>query len=334
MFAPNQVGELIVGATVASQTTAATFVASAANKAIKVLSKDGTIATLNKPFYVLQKTTGDSTKNLNYEFSDKIDPQYIDKITLATYLAESAKSVKVDGFATAGVAAAARTYEIEIQLESQLSPENFEKITGYYVTGASLGSDTATTIRDGVLASLNKNLARRGNAEFTATADTTGILVTEKLQNNIPGKKDGRKLIFTVTGKVFENISTGYNSNLGVLTSTVITAGSNGQGTGKFATNFEFFAKGYKYPPDNAFGYPVNFDIPQYTSKTGIYNVIQIKYAAFRKETLTEKQAKVLTILVEKTADTNPNNVATNSVLADLRLACGSAIVPADLAVV
>jgi hypothetical protein len=33
---------------------------------------------------------------------------------------------------------------------SDLSPENFDMISGYYVTGEILGSDTATTVRDGV----------------------------------------------------------------------------------------------------------------------------------------------------------------------------------------
>jgi hypothetical protein len=202
-FGPNQVGELIVGTTYAAQTTVPTFIASAADKDVKVLSKDGTAPASGKVFALLQKTSGDSSKGLNYEFSDKIDPQYVEKVTLKEYAPEVAKAVKVDGFATAGVAAAKRTYVVEIRVENQLSPENFELVSGYYVTGEALGADTATTIRDGVLASLNKNLVRRGNAEFTATADTTGILVTEKIQNNVPGKVDGRKLLFSVIGKVF-----------------------------------------------------------------------------------------------------------------------------------
>jgi hypothetical protein len=62
-----------------------------------------------------------------------------------------------------------------------------------------------------VLASLNKTLVRRGAGEYTATADGTGILITEEFQNNIPGTRRGRK--FSVNGKVFNNISNGYNAN-------------------------------------------------------------------------------------------------------------------------
>ena len=192
-FSPNQVGELIVGNAVATETTVADFIATASDKEIKLLSKDGTAPTAGKPFYFLQKTAGDSAKNLNYEFSDKIDPRYVEKITVATYAPETAKSVKVDGFTGVGVIAAKRTYEIQIRVENQLSPENFEHIVGYYVTGEVIGSDTATTVRDGLIASINKNLERRGNSEFTVVANGTGILVTEKLQDNVPGKIAGRQ---------------------------------------------------------------------------------------------------------------------------------------------
>jgi len=337
MFGPRQVGEIIVGNAVATETTVATFVTSASDKEIKVLSKDGTAPTLGKPFYLLQKTAGDAAKGLNYEFSDKVDPRYIEKITVKAYAPEVARAIKIDGFNTAGVAAAKRTYEVDIRVENQISPENFENIQGYYVTGQVLGSDTATTIRDGVLASLNKNLLRRGNSEFTAVADGTGILITEKIQNNVPGKIDGRKLYFTVTGRVFENVPTnGQGSDLGVLTSTVTVGGNPGNGTGKWATNYEWFVKGYKYDADRLVGYPADFGdrVPYYTTKAGLYNVIQIIYFAPRNETSVERQYKVLTILVEKSANTLAQNANTNLVLADIRTAVGTlAVVPADLAV-
>lgn len=334
MFGPNQVGELMVGNAVATETTVATFVATASDKELKVLSKDGSNVAAGKPFYVLQKAAGAIG---GYEFSDKVEPRYVEKVTLKAYAAPVLGSVKVDGFNTGGVVAAQRTYEVEIRLENQLSSENFELITGYYVTGEVLGSDTATTVRDGVLLSLNKNLTRRGGNEFTAVADGTGILITEKAQNNIPGKVDGRYLLFSVQGRVFNNISNGYNSNLGLLTSTVITSSNPGNGTGKWATNYEWFVKGYKYDADRQVGFPADFmdRIPFYTSKTGIYNVIHVIYYMPRKETSVERQYKVLTIAVEKASDTLGNNAATNSVLTDIRTAVGTfATVPANLAVI
>lgn len=335
MFGPRQVGELVVGNAYATETTVPTFISAASDKELKVLSADGTAVAANKPFYILQKTAGSAAKGLNYEFTDVVNPRYVEKVTLAAYEPEVLKAVKVDGFAVAGVVAAQRTYEVEIQLQSELSPENFERIQGYYVTGEVLGSDTATTVRDGVLLSLNKNLARRGNGEFTAVADGTGILITEKYQDNVPGKIAGKKLTFDVTGKVFNNVANGYNSNLGLLTSTVTVAAAPGNGTGKFATNFEWFVKGYKYDTDRGTGYPADFmdRIPFYTSKAGVYNTIQIVYFTPVKETSVERQYKVLTILVDKVTDTLGNNAATNDILADIRTAVASnATVPSDLA--
>jgi len=268
-------------------------------------------------------------------FSDKIDPRYIDKITVKAYEPEVLKVMKVDGFSVAGVIAPQRTYEIEIRLEDELSPENFTTIPGYYVTGELIGTDTATTVRDGIITSINKNLGRRGNSEFLVAASGTGISVTEKYQENQPGKIDGRKLGFSVVGRVFNNISNGYNSNLLLLSTTVVTAAKPGNGTGKFATNYEYFVKGMKYDPANAFNFLTQFAVPFYTNKAGMYNTIQIKYYGAVTNVITERQYKVLTILVEKVADTLANNANTNLVLADIRTAVGSlAVVPANLAVV
>ncbi len=334
LFGSRQVGELIVGNAVATETTVATFIASASDKELKVLSKDGSNVAAGKPFFVLQKANGIPG---GFEFSDKVNPRYVERVTVKAYEPEVLGAFKVDGFTTAGTIAAKRTYEVEIRMQDQLSPENFEIIQGYYVTGEVLGSDTATTVRNGLVASINKDLARRGNNEFTVVADGTGILITEKEQLNIPGKIDGRKISFSVVGKVFENVPTnGLGGNLGLLTSVQTVAPKPGNGTGKFATNFEWFVKGYKYDPDRLTGYPADFGdrTPYYTSKAGLYNTIQVIYYEPRTETSVERQHKVLTILVEKAANTLANNAATNAVLTDIRTAVSTfATVPANLPV-
>ena len=334
MITPNQVGEILIGNAVATETTVPTFIASASDKELKVLSKDGTNVAAKKPFYVLQKADGIPG---GFEFSDKVDPKYVEKVTVNAYSPEILGSYKIDGFNTAGVVAAKRTYEVEIRLEDQLSPENFTTIQGYYVTGQILGSDTATTVRDGVLKSLNKNLSNRGSDEFTAVADGTGILITEKYQVNKPGKDTGRKLRFTVKGKVFENVPTnGENGNLGLLTTTQVTAPKPGTGTGKWVTNAEYVLKGFKYDPSRDYGYPANFDsTPVYASKSGVYNLIHIKHYVPNTSVGVERQYKVLTIAVDKGADTLANNANTNTILTSIRTAVDTyATVPANLAVV
>lgn len=333
MITPNQTGEIIIGNAAATETTVATFIATASDKELKVLSKDGGDVAAGKPFYVLQKADGIPG---GFEFSDKVDPKYVEKVTLGTYAAEVLASYKIDGFNTGGVVAAKRTYEVEIRLEDHVSPENFTLIQGYYVTGQVLGSDTATTVRDGVLLSLNKNLANRGGKEFTAVADGTGILITEKAQVNRVGRDEGRKLYFTVKGKVFENVPTnGNNSNLDLLSVTQVAAPYVGSGTGKLVTNAEYDLKGFKYDPSREYGFPANFGnlTPTYASVDGVYNIIQIKHYTPRTETSVERQYKVLTIAIDKVTDTLANNAVTNAVLGDIRTAVGSyATVPSDLA--
>jgi hypothetical protein len=335
MFGPNQVGEVMIGNAAATETTATTFVATASDKELAVVSRDGTAAAAGKPFFVLQKAT---EAEGGIEFSDTVNPRYIDKITVKAYEAEVLGSLKVDGFTATGAVAAKRTYEVEIRVENALSPENFDIIPGYYVTGQVIGSDTATTIRDGIIVSLNKNLARRGGNEFTVAASGTGISVTEQYQPNDPGRNEGRKLLFSVTGKVFENVPTnGQGGNLGYLTTTVLATAYPGNGTGKFATNYEYFCKGYKYDANREVGWPANFAgrTPYYAVSTGIYNTIQIKYFMPRNETSVERQYKVMTILVQKAADTLANNAATNTLLTSIRTASSAYVtVPANLAVV
>lgn len=334
-FLPNQTGEMMIGSAVATETTVATFIASASDKELKVLSKDGGNVAAGKPFYILQKADGIPG---GFEFSDKVDPRYVEKVTLSTYTAEVLGAYKIDGFSTAGVLVAKRTYEVDIRVEDELSPENFTNIVGYYVTGQVLGSDTATTVRDGLLKSLNKNLSNRGGTEFTAVADGTGILVTEKYQANRVGRKEGRKLIFTVKGKVFDNVPTnGNGSNLELLTSVRTVAPSGGNGTGKWVTNAEYDLKGFKYDPSREYGFPANFGnlTPTYASVGGVYNLIHIKHFAPRTETSVERQYKVLTIAIDKGTDVAANNAATNSILASIRTAVGTfATVPANLPVV
>jgi len=340
MYGPNQVGELIIGNTAASETTIQTFIATAADKALKVLSADGTAAAANVPFKLVQKTAGDATKGLNYEFSDVIDPKYVDKVTLKAYAPEVQKTVAVVGFT--GNVVANTTYAVSIRIYNEsgsLSPENFATITGYYTTGSSVVGVTDVIIRDGVLNSLRKNLIRRGDFEFvtTATAGPVGFTIAGKVQNFNPGKIDGRMIEFDVTPKTYQTYQdlTQPQQNLGLLTSTVTIAPFVGSGTAKQVANYEWFVKGNKYEVYRTTGYPADFNTPYYTDRAGVYNIINIVYYTPRKETSVERQYKVLTIAVNKVTDTLANNAATNTILTSIRTAVGTnAVVPANLAVV
>lgn len=308
MYGTNQVGELIIGSGVATETTVQTFIATASDKEVGIFSEDGSAPAVNTPFIVLQKTAGDATKGLNYEFSTAVNPKYTERITVSEYAAEVQKQVLVDGFT--GNVLANHTYEVEVRMYNDggsLSPENFAVIQGYYVTGASIATETATTIRDGLLASLNKNLASRGNSEFVTATSGTGFTVTGKYQNVVPGKIEGRQIQFDVYAKVFQNIQdlTQPQQNLGLLTVTQVTANYPGVGTGKLAVNYEWFTNGNKYEVYRLTGYPANFNTPYYADVNGTYDVIDITHYTPRKETSVERQYKQLRIMIDSNAVAN-----------------------------
>jgi hypothetical protein len=332
MFGPNQVGEVMIGNAAATETTAQTFVATADDKELTVVSGNGAAVAANVPFKVLQKAAAAIG---GYEFSDIVDPKYVEKITLSTYAAEVQKSVAVAGFT--GNALANTTYEVAIRLYSGsgLSPENFDTIQGFYVTGASAETDTA--IRDGLLSSLRKQLIKRGDSEFVTatTSSPVGFTITGKAQNVVPGKIDGRQIQFDVIVKTFPNAFdlTTITQNTGLLTATTTVGNNPGSGTAKWLLNYEWFCKGYKYDPARQVGYPADFATPYYASATSLNNVIHIRYYTPRVETSVERQYKVLTIAIDKGTDLPANNAATNTILTRIRTAVGTnATVPANLA--
>lgn len=329
VFSTNQVEELIIGNAVATETTVDTFIASASDQEIKVLSADGTAPAAGKDFRLYQKNAGDAAKNLNYEFSDVIKPSKVERVVVKQYAAEVQKSVT----ATVTSAAANTTYAIECRILNDggsLSPENFAIVTGYFVTGSTAG--TIQAIRDGLIVSLNANLVKRGNSELVVTANSTDqIIIAGKFQPVVKGKIEGRQIDFQVTGKSFSNVSI-YKENTGLITTTITAVANPGVGTGKYAVNLEWFTKGFKYEVYRQTGYPADFTerTPQYANPNANYNVIHIKYFDDRISPSLEKQYKVLTILVLRTD--LASNAVTNAVLADLRTILGVNNVPSDLA--
>lgn len=300
MFGPRQVGEVIVGNGLATEKTIDTFVATAKDKQVSVVGAHGGEAVANKPFIVAQKTNGDAAKGLNYNFSDRINPRMIEKVIGRAFAPEVMGVGEITGFDNPDFVKPMRTYEISIRAYSELSPRNSEDIFGYYITGEVIGSDTKDTILKGLVKSLETNLKHRGNSEFTVTAGADKITVTEKEQPLVLGKKDGRKIEFKLTAKVFDNVSNGYNANLGILKTAIVTKPFVGNGTGKRAANYEWFCHGYKYDPSRQYSHPINFEQPAYVNPKGEYDTIQVVYFSSRTETIVERQYKVLTIFVEK----------------------------------
>lgn len=328
VFGPNQVEEPIIGNAAAAETTVADFIASASDQEIAVLGAGGGAVAALENFKLLQKTAA------GYEFSDVVKPSKVDKVILAEYAAAVEKSVSVAAFAPL---AADHTYAVEVRLYNDggtLSPENFAVITGYYVSGASAPS--ATDVSAGIVASINANLTRRGGSEITVTDAGAGVItLVGQVQTVVPGKITGKQIEFEVTAKVFDNAAINH-TNIATNLVTIVSESNPGVGTGAYAVNLEWFAKGYKYEVYRQTGYPADFNTPYYASIAGVYNVIHIKYYDDRISPTVEKQPKVITILIDKVTDVLANNAATNTILGDIRTALtGTAVsVPADLAVI
>lgn len=315
-----QVEKLIVGTGVASESTAKTFIASASDGEIKVLNAKGGAVAAGEDFKVYQKTAD------GFEFSDIIKADKVEKVTVATYQAEVQKKVTLSTFAVQNNS----TYVVNVRVYNSISNENFDVVSGYYVTGAVVTNVTVANIIDGLAESLQNNFKLRGDNEVTVTKTSTTLVIEGKAQKVVPGKKDGRQIKFDVTTKVYDNVSL-LDENLGIITTTVTTAPFPGVGTGKYAQNLEWFTKGYDNEVYRQTGYPADFDTPYYTKADGIYNVIHIFYYDGRDYTTVEKQHKLLTILVDKGTDTLGNNANTNAILTSLRTVLGATNVPAAL---
>tara|TARA_R110000822_G_scaffold73853_1_gene177550 strand:- start:4398 stop:5393 length:996 start_codon:yes stop_codon:yes gene_type:complete len=329
VFGPNQVEELIIGTAKAAETAIGTFIASATNKEIAVVSTDGSATVADgDDFKLLQKTAA------GYEFSDVIKNNKVDSVTIVDHVAEVQKSLSVSAFAPL---AADHTYAVEVRLYNDggtLSPENFTTITGYYVSGAAAPS--ATDVSAGIVSSLNANLTRRGGNEITVVDAGAGVItLVGKVQAVVPGKITGRQIEFEATAKTFDNTSISHQ-NITTNAVTVVAENNPGTGTAKYAINLEWFTKGYKYEVYRQTGYPADFNTPYYADSTAVYNAIHIKYFEDRISPGVEKQNKVITILVAKPTDDLAGNSVANSILGDIRTALTSstAKVAADLAVI
>lgn len=320
-----QVEELMVGNAVSSEATVEAFVSDASAKELGVFNVDGTAVAANEPFKILQKTD-DGLNPVGYEFSEKIYPEKVERVTVVEYAPETQREEKVTGFADAVEENC--TYVVEIRFYNPMgvhSPENFEIISGYYVTGSRVTNVTPEDIVDGLVESLNLTLKHRGGKEFIVESTADSITIKGYPQYAVPGKDEGRMVQFEVAARVFDNLSP-VSEDLELLEVEVVNPGNPGRGTGKFAVNLEWFTKGFKYDVYRETAYPANFATPFYTDQGQTYNVIHIHHYDDRISPDVERQYKTVTILIED-ADTD----ATNDVLGKLRTAITSGKVPADI---
>lgn len=191
---------------VATETTAATFIASADPGEIKLLMQNGT-TTGKGDFYIIKKdSTGKVVK------SDLITPK---DITYLKGTAPRAKVGKAQTFTLSGVTVGA-VYGLSLKVNYANSEENFEYI---YANTKAVTGDTPTTVLTRLAKQLGDNLANsvwtstsisgldtiiagttvRKNKYFTLTQVAGALTITEKnwiLDGYVPGLKSFDQLMW------------------------------------------------------------------------------------------------------------------------------------------
>lgn len=330
VFGANQVGELLIGKTYASESNVPDFIANAVDGDLQVLSGDSSAVAANKPFKILQKATAAAG---GIEFTEVIDPKNVEFIKAQAYKAPVARELKVTGFS--GTVRDNVTYEIWIRLLNDggtLSPENFRMIPAFYVTPEDASGLTFSDVLTELKSNLEKTLAKENNNLFTI--DITGgggteFSVTAGNREFVLGKKDGRPVEFELQAAVRANGNDSQQSGQFYpdLDVEVVTAGDPGVGTGNQIANLEYCRQGEKYERYRLISYPANFDTPNYANPSSTYHVVTIGYYKERPYTNVEKQFRSLTIAVEN-ADQDGGGAGTaftavNALIDDLETATG-----------
>ena len=219
------------------------------------------------------------------------------------------------------------TVSIEIDQHGSLSQEDTYLKQGYYKAAA---GNTAESIVDGLIASLNRNFAREIGANAsenpyfgfskTGSGSNAALVVTGKTQGS---RFDGDKHI-----KVVDSFNVDISCDT-YPTVTVTSAASSGVGTGFQIMEMEYFLLGERGDTYRKSGYPNNITGPALVSNaSSSYNVIEISYYDEGRDE-AKKSKKGLTIAVPFT--TLSANSAINTVVTDLNTILGSGSINAFL---
>lgn len=253
-YSINQERDLIIASAKASQTTPATFVASAAAGEIQLFTQMGAVAdatTALVPFYFVYKHLDGRVRR-----SDVIDPT---KITYYKQIASNISEVLPSATVTCVTPVIGDLFEciVRISNDGSLGTEDAMFLTGSYVAV----DTSSTTVATGLTASLNAALTRMGQTWFTITSSGAVITLQSIKLPFVVGKQDGRELDFTI--KASQIVPT---TNATVGLATVYTAYKPNPASVSFLRDLEWqtrgaFADSYRgqaWPNDFAFVSDVN----------------------------------------------------------------------------
>lgn len=309
----DQIREIIVGEAVATETTLATFQATASPLEIAVVSADGTAPGVGKPFIVVTKA-GDGTVIK----SDIVYPKSVTRLDGIAYRAEVPKVVTVSAIAVPATTGDKQEYMVDLRMFNvgSLSVENFHIFHGHTLF-TKTASNNAEAVVDALIANLNQNFSKVSGATsttnpyFTFSKTGTGagaaLVITAKTQDYEAGKKFARPLEFDVA----------FKSDL-ASTVTITNPGFPGVGTGKKVAEMEWFLRGFRGDSYRGVGYP--FTWPSGTKSlsdvAGTYNTIELIHIP-KGDGLNVIQArKELTIAIEEASGT----VSMDALIADINI--------------
>lgn len=268
----NTVNEIILGTAVASESTLDAFKTSASAGEVGVFTQDGTAVAAGKDFVFAQKTAD------GLFVSDVIKADSVKPYTISADAPEQAQVVTVTPPSTI-TAGSDYILNIHIFEHGSLSVEDTMIKFATFRPGAGA---TAEDVVDGLIASLKRNFSREPGATatenplFTFTKSGSGgsatLLITQKLQPYIRGKKFGRVNPFSV----FTKFSPDEDDK--ILEPT--TPYKPGKGTGKQIAAMEYDLRKNRGDEYGDQGWPYTFPVITRADEGAGYNTLTLIHSS------------------------------------------------------
>jgi hypothetical protein len=302
--AQNTINEIILGNAVTTETTLDAFMISATVGEIGVFAYNGTEIGAGKDFVFAQKTP-DSTF-----VSDVIKADSVKDYTIAADAPEVAQVVTIAPPAAAAMTVGAE-YIVRIHIfeHGSLSVEDTMIKFGSYRT---VTAPTENVVIDGLITSLNRQFANgpganaTSNPLFTFTRTGTGttarLVITQKLQPYLRGKKFGRVNPFAVFADFTPNLAN-------PIQGTVLTPYSPGRGTGKLVAAMEYDLRKNRGDIYGDQGWPFTFPVQTNANAGAGYNMLTLVHSRGHDGFNPVNMRKQITIAITESLSAGLDNL-------------------------
>lgn len=311
----NTVREIFVADALASETTLKTFESGASDGELGVFMIDGSDGDTTGEFLIAIKLAGKTI------VSDKYKSEEIRRAIGKPYQAPVLRKISITPTNT--TVGTEYIINLRIQEFGSLSVNDFYFKHGQYEVAT---GDAATDIVDGLITSLNLNFSQEPQATPTSNSyftfvNNSGVLeITEKEQEVILGKKEGRPIAFDVTVDKVGGAS--------IATVAVTDGGFPGVGTGRQVALMEYFYRGNRGDAFRDQHFPYNFSkvTKSQASLTSLYGLIELQAVRKQDEEFNVVTSrKEATIAVPVTAGVG-GVTAFNAIIDKIELVTGKTI--------